>query len=131
MRTFFLSLLCLLPLMVRGANALTQTVQVAGVSILQDDFVLTAGKGYVHILLDTYRSRSVLDSAEKRRALALGILNEQLGARFAKMKKAKIDVVQFTERNNYGAPDWSSLIKQERYEGSKDKKGAWSLQLKK
>lgn len=112
------------------ADPVTPTVQVAGITISASCYIFTPGKGYVHLLLDTFALRGQLGDAAKRKALALGLLNEKLDPKFSAIKKAKVDVVEFTERDSYGAPDWGSLVKLEHYEGIRVRMRGWRLETK-
>jgi hypothetical protein len=124
--------LCLLCLLVLTAPALaaesplgiSETVQAEGLSLSARDLVFTDKKSYLHLLWDTFPSKAAIEAtaasrglpaSELRKKMAVALL-EQKGQGRSKAKTAKVDVVEFPERDVYGDPVWGSVVKLDRFE---------------
>jgi hypothetical protein len=93
--------------------SLTDTVKLGSLSIKAADVSLTQKTTYVHVLFDAfpYRDDLQLDSPVPKhlepvvKALVVGFVLKRLPA----TKLVKVDVVEFTERDEYGAPRWDTI----------------------
>jgi hypothetical protein len=116
----FLCLAFLLPIAARAQDGatnvslpLTYALKVGSLTIKSADVSLTQKTTYVHVLFDAfpYRDALRLDSPEPAtldpvvKALVEGIVLKRLPA----TKEAKVDVVEFLDRDEYGAPRWDSV----------------------
>lgn len=104
--------------------ALSETVQAEGLSLSARDLVFTDKKSYLHMLWDAFPSKAAIEAAASARGLAVpelrkkmaAALLEQKGQGRSKAKTAKVDVVEFPERDVYGDPVWASVVKLDRFE---------------
>lgn len=99
---------------------LTPTVKVEGLDLRLDDVIITPKAGYAHLLWDLFPYHDAVAAAAKAksqpeadfRALVVkGLAQALVPAKAPKVKLVKADVVEFTERDEYGAPRWSSVKK--------------------
>lgn len=105
-----------------GAHRLSPTVQAQGLTVSAQDLLLTPKAAYTHVLWDVFPARTRLDAAAEGRdregfyrdfvqALARGPYQARLGGR-----RLRVDVVEIPLRDEYGAPQWSSVKKLARFE---------------
>jgi len=135
MRTLIFALL-LAPALSRAGHAapisLTSTVKAGGMLIAKADFIITDKKSYAHLLWDAFPYREQLkgqDQAKVFNLVVMDLLSGPLAKKLRGADKAKIDIVEFTERDNYGLPKWDSVKKLQKMTASRDKKGSlWKLE---
>lgn len=139
MKTFFCLTLLTLPLAAPDLPAATSRIKhgrsfsAGAMEIKGEHYLLTVKKGYIHVLLDTFPYRQQLaEQAAKEaktldelymvllKALAEGPLKEQ----HPKARAFKADVVEFLGQDAYGGPDWSTVKRLGKYQGTLGPKGA-------
>jgi hypothetical protein len=101
-------------------RAVTPTVQVEDLSVRLDDVIVTPKKDYAHFLWDSFPYKAAITAAAKgqnqdeqayREKVLKLLANAVVALHAPKLRHIKADVVEFTERNEYGAPLWSSVKK--------------------
>ena len=135
MRALILALL-LVPALSRAGHAapisLTSTVKAGGMLIARADFIITDKKTYAHLLWDAYPCREQLKCQDQDKIFTLVVADLLAGPLAKKLPdalKAKVDIVEFTERDNYGLPKWDSVRKLQKMKATRDKKGSlWRLE---
>lgn len=61
-------------------------------------------KGYVYVLFDMFPAKESLSDIEVDKIAGI-IMNELVLARFENTKKVKMDIVEYTDKDDYGSPD--------------------------
>lgn len=110
-----------------AAPMLTGTVQVGSLSIKAADVSLTLKPTYVHVLFDAFPYRDDLQVDTPRpkplapvvKALVEGFVLTRLPA----TKLVKVDVVEFPERDDYGAPRWDTVKRLGKFEVKISRRG--------
>jgi hypothetical protein len=115
------------PVLAAGSQAqqLTWTTQVLDLTVMKADILASKKQGYGHVLWDAFPLREELKAKPVSLSAAAQAL--ALGPGLAKMPEAtrfKIDIVEFPERDDYGAPRWESIKVLGKFEVSKAGK-AW------
>ena len=114
------ALLLCAPLSGAASRGMTGTAQVEGLDVQLKDVIVTDKKAYAHLLWDAFPLRQSIAGAAKaqgksdeqlRDAMVRALALTAVRARFPKALKVKIDVVEFSRRDEYGAPDWNSVKK--------------------
>jgi hypothetical protein len=97
-----------------------------GVTVKAEDVMVTPKQGYVHVLIDLFPYHDRLKSMDDKgwQALALSAARDCAALKHPG-NKVKVDVVEFKERDTYGAPVWSSVKVLGKY--SFAKQGTWRL----
>jgi hypothetical protein len=104
----------------------TTTVNVDGLNISTADFILKKKKGYVYVLLDVmpyakpieervHKTKQPVEAV--RRGLLLALVEKLLPEKFPSLRAYQADVVEFTERDEYGLPAWSSIRRLDHFRG--------------
>jgi len=101
-------------------SAVTWTTQVLSLTVMKADILASKKQGYGHVLWDAFPVKEQL----KAEPLSLSAAAEALalGPGLAKMPEAtrfKVDIVEFPERDDYGAPRWESIRVLAKFEVSK------------
>jgi hypothetical protein len=113
-------------LMAVGATyeARTGTVQAGPLELSLDNVTFTQKKGYVHILFDVfpYAARIQALGLKSISPVAAALLTQECPRRFPAETKFKLDVIELSQRDDYGNPEWGKVIVKERYQGQR--KGA-------
>ena len=111
MRSMALALfLVLAPMGARAA--LTPTVKVAGLEIGTDLISVKAEEGVVRVLVDLYPSqaaRQKLGAQFKLKDLAKALLKGPVFKQQPKMGAFKLYLVEYSQRDDYGQPVYSSM----------------------
>jgi hypothetical protein len=102
------------------ALSLSDTVKLGSLSIKAADVSLTRKRAYVHVLFDAfpYRDDLLVDSPNPKplepvvKALVEGFVLTRLPA----TKLVKVDVVEFTDRDDYGAARWDAIKRLGKFE---------------
>jgi hypothetical protein len=108
---------CLCGSQVWGGDAqlggdVTGTAQIAGLTVPLDQILATPKTGYVYIVWDSLAERAAIKRAGKAFSLAaaaldlaktVGVLAGPAAGLF------KVDVAEFPERDDYGAPRWDKM----------------------
>lgn len=105
-------------------QALSASVEAAGLQIQRADFIVSDKGSYLHLLWDAFPVKKALAEEAKAKGLAPGALRrnvvkgllESVSGSYSKALKAKVDVVEFTQRDEYGLPRWSSVHKLAHFE---------------
>lgn len=102
----------------------TPTVKAGGADIVPADFIITRKKGYVHLLWDAFPYRG--PAAPDVQAVVADLLAGPVAKKFPKAVKVKVDVVEFPDRDEYGAPRWESIRRVAAFQALK-KGGKWKI----
>ena len=108
------------PVHAEAAPLLTGTVTLGALSIKAADVSLTLKATYVHVLFDAfpYRNDLQVDSPSPKplepvvKALVEGFVLTRLPG----TKLVKVDVVEFTDRDDYGAARWDTIKRLGKFE---------------
>jgi hypothetical protein len=103
-----------------AAPLLTGTVEAGSLSIKAADVSLTLRPTYVHMLFDAfpYRDDLQVDSHKPKplEPVVEALVQGFVLARLPGTKLVKVDVVEFTDRDSYGAPNWDVVKRLGRFE---------------
>jgi hypothetical protein len=92
----------------------------AALQIKPADLSLTQKAGYVYVLFDAfpYRDALKLDTPkpEPLEPVLRGLASGPVLSRWPATKLVKVDVVEFSERDDYGAPRWDSIKRLGKFE---------------
>jgi hypothetical protein len=108
--------------------ALGCPIRALHVEINAGDVLFTQKPDYVHVLVDVYPYRDVLNTTDRAgmSELALDVVKSCTASKYPSAKLVKLDLVEFLERDSYGAPVWSSVQVLGKF-GFARTKGAWNL----
>ncbi len=115
-----------------AAKPVTATVKAAFLEVRKSDFIVTRKETHLHLLWDAFpyaaqiKARAELKkkkASDLRKEVALSLVQLTLKAGGEKPKAIKVDVVEFPERDEYGAPRWGSIKKLERFGVKQGPKG--------
>jgi hypothetical protein len=128
MKTLLLALCLTLPafLSAEGATSpedVTSTVQFASLSVKEADLLFTPKAEYVHVIFDAFPYRAKIAALGKGTTLqqvAKELAQKVVFARYPTVKKSKIVIVEYSERDDYGAPVWESVVRLGEYEAKRD-----------
>jgi hypothetical protein len=107
------------PLAADSPLDVTPTVKAGNLTVKLSDVLLTPKPGYVHMLFDAYPYRDDIpkDGMDQvLKTIAKDLVKDPLLVKFPKTTKVKADMVQFSQRDDYGAPRWDSVTKLAHYE---------------
>lgn len=113
-----------------GSNAVTGTVQLAGLSVGRQYISVAAAKGYTRILVDLFpyqAERKKLGAAFSYKAVAEDLVKGPALASQPKLKAFKVDIVEYSQRDDYALPVFSSLKALWHGEGARSAKGEISF----
>ena len=91
---------------------LSGTVQVGGLAVERSRILVTPKPGYVHLIWDAYADRAAIQAAGRAFHLQAAAVDlaRTLGLQADPQATAfKVDVAEFPERDDYGAPRWDKL----------------------
>ena len=110
---------------VRADVTATASVQAGPLTLNLKDVIFTQKKGYVHVLLDAwpYAAQISAQGLSSLSSVAEALLSTEGMKRFPKEKNFKLDVVELSQRDDYGAPRWELVKLKERYKASVGAKG--------
>lgn len=98
-------------------------VKLAGLDVKSSDWTFTPKDGYVHAILDLIPYKEAMaKSGLKQEKLAQALLDGPLAEKYPDAVKVKLVLLEYPERDNYGAPRWDKVKVVARYEASKKKK---------
>jgi hypothetical protein len=112
----------------------TATVRAGGIELKAADLVMKIKPGHAYMMWDAFPSKEALKKAGGHGTLAnvvKDLLKGPLAGKFPEARKAIVDVVEFTGRDEYGMPRWDTLVKLARYEGTRGSGKAWTLKEEK
>lgn len=127
--------LCAAPLAAAGpagsdvGGAVTGTARVAGLDVPLDQVLVTPKPDHAHIIWDAFAERDAIRRAGKSFSLARAALDLAKGPGRAAAPKTsvfKVDIAEFPERDDYGAPRWDRMDFLGRYEVVRAR-GKWSV----
>ena len=114
-----------------SSKALTATVKAAGLVVKLSDLSISLKGDHVHLLFDAfpYRGQLQTDTAQARplSPVVESLIAGPLLSRFPSAGLVKVDVVEFSQRDDYGAPRWDSIRRLAKFEASISKAGMVSL----
>jgi hypothetical protein len=100
------------------ARPVTPTVKAGAYEVRLDDIQVTDKKAYAYLLWDI-QALGLPDDVKaqdaKLQAGVLALVKGPVAQQVPKAKGVKVDVVRFTQRDDYGAPDWNSVKKVAHY----------------
>jgi hypothetical protein len=110
----------------RAAEALPETLKISSLLVQEADLLVTPKNEYVHVIFDAYPYRSQIKKAGKgfawRRAVK-DLAETVVFKRNPQMSRAKIVIVEYSERDDYGAPVWETVQKLGEFEVRLQKNG--------
>jgi hypothetical protein len=111
------------------AGSISGTTKISTLDVPLCQILVTQKPNYVHILWDAFPERAAIQAAGKSFSLKKAVLDLVLGPGLAAVpssKTMKIDVTEFPERDDYGAPRWDKIQFLGRFE-AKLVSGKWSI----
>jgi hypothetical protein len=110
----------------------TTTVQAGPLTVNLGDVLMKEKPEGAYLLWDAFPYRQSLKGKGEKalRDVVQGLVDGPLLARFPKASKVKADVVEYSERDNCGAPVWDKVTVLSRFEGKVVKKKARLKQTK-
>lgn len=91
----------------------TGTVKVSGLEIPRNEFSVAPRDAYIHVVWDSSADRGAIKAAGKSFSLPAAALDLARSAGVAgdsAKQEYKVDVVEFPERDDYGAPRWDKIV---------------------
>jgi hypothetical protein len=103
------------------------SIQSMGALIKDADIMVSKKPDHVHVLVDLFPYHEALKAAGPAdlRKLALKAATGCAASKYPDARDIKVDLAEFSERDSYGAPVWSSVKVLGKFEFAK-KKGAWT-----
>ena len=107
--------LCLMNPSVWAAEApvaVTNTVKVAGIEVAHDQILITPKPGYVHMIWDAFPNHAAIQNAGKAfnfEAAALDLAKGPGLAASPGAKVFKVDIMELSEKDSYGNPQWDKV----------------------
>jgi hypothetical protein len=107
-----------------SAQASTITVQICGLTVKQADINFTPKKDYIFTIFDLFPYRDQLAKTPVGLPkLAQGLADGFLLSKFPDTKKAKIVLLEYPDRDDYGAPRWDTVKVLARFSANLEPKG--------
>ena len=94
-----------------SAQARTETVQLGGLTVSRSDISVVAEDDYVRILVDIFPSqkqRKQLGAKFKYKDLAVALVKGPAKAAQPKMAAFKLDIAEYSQRDDYAQPVFSA-----------------------
>jgi hypothetical protein len=97
-----------------------------GAEIQAADVMVSKKPDHVHVLIDLFPYHDAFKAAGPAdlKKLALSAAKGCAATKYPEAVSVKVDLAEFSERDSYGAPVWSSIKVLGKFEFTK-KKGAW------
>lgn len=112
---FIIAAICLIRYSVWAADApmaVTNTVKVAGIEVAHDQILITPKTGYVHMIWDVFPKHAAIQTAGKKfnfEAAALDLVKGPGLASNPEAKVFKVDIMELSEKDSYGNPQWDKV----------------------
>ncbi|HTB33401.1 MAG TPA: hypothetical protein VK842_00935 [bacterium] len=102
------------------------SILAAGVLVKDADIMVSKKPDHVHVLVDLFPYHDAMKTAGPKDLdkLAFNAASGCAALKYPDAKSIKVDLAEFSERDSYGAPVWSSVKVLGKYQFAK-KKGAW------
>lgn len=113
-----------------NANKVTGTVELAGLRIERANISVTVDPSRARILADIFpnqKERLALGDKFDPQALALALVQGPGKAKDPKLKAFRVDIVEYSQRDDYGLPVFSSMKPFYSVKGKVDRKGKVSF----
>jgi hypothetical protein len=97
-----------------GQLGLTSTVQIGGLEIQESNLIFTEKPDHIHVIVDAFPYRDAIKARGKAFSwleFAKSLAKDTLLRRYPKAQRAVIDVVEYPQRDDYGAPRWDSVVR--------------------
>lgn len=117
MKTLMLLACLLLPRLASAA-----TVDFGSLNVDEKHVLLTEKPEYIHVIFDAYPYRQKISELGKKFTLlraAKELAQSYVFVKFPKARKAKIVIVEYAERDEYGSPVWEHVVKLGEFEAGK------------
>ena len=116
-RTFLTAIFCLAAGMAQAGGLVagqdvTGTAMIAGIEVAKNQYLVTPKPGYVHLLWNAFPYQAAIKGAGKAFSFEAAATDLAKGPGLEASPKAKVfrvDLVEFPEKDNYGAPRWDKI----------------------
>jgi hypothetical protein len=97
-----------------GQLGLTITAKIGGLEIQESNLIFTEKPDHIHVIVDAFPYRDAIKALGKAFSwleFSKALAKDTLLRRYPKAQRAAIDVVEYPERDDYGAPRWDSVVR--------------------
>ena len=106
------------------AKAAPLGLRIGAAEVKAADCLFTPKPAYVHVILDLFPYREALKaSGLGLTQVAQALADGPVAAKHPKAKAVKVALVEYPERDDYGAPRWDKVVVLGKFEGPKKGKG--------